>query len=164
LKAHNPDLITVGNTRPEPFSKCQRNEVVHSKPVHIFDTPDKSRGRIRVHSEPSMEKDTSLSPVLEQKKIKDTNENLFQMLGILEEEFRELKDQYHSLVKQYEVVAESMTNDSITRDSGSATLKAIGDDLTHCIQSMETKVSYFNPDRANENFERYHVIVCFTGP
>jgi hypothetical protein len=103
-----------------------------------LDTPEPSRGRVRTRTEPSVE-----APVVAEQE-KDTNENLYQMLGILEQEFRQFKEQYHSLVKQYEIVAESMTNDAITQDSGSATLKAIGDDLTHCIQSMETKVLLIN--------------------
>jgi hypothetical protein len=140
LKAHNPELCSVCSKRQQPCSKHSKT-TTEPKPIHVLEAPD-TRGRGRTRSEAGLEKKKSApAPPTPAKEDKvDTNENLFQMLGILEEEYASLKDQYSSLVKQYEMVAESMTKDAIARENGSTTLKAIGDDLTHCIQGMDTKV------------------------
>ncbi len=138
LKAQTPEVRQVQTGKQNKHTKFE------TKPVHILDS--RNRGRSRVRSAPSIAKKKPVPIPVPQEERLDTNENLLQMLGILEEEFRQLKDQYNSLVKQYEVVAESMTHEAIAKDSGTATLKAIGDDLTHCIQSMETKVYYSNSD------------------
>jgi hypothetical protein len=159
LKAHNPELCSVCSKRQHPCSKHSKS-TSEAKPIHVLETPDK-RGRARTRSEPGLEKKKpNPAPTTPAKDEKiDTNENLFQMLGILEEEYATLKDQYSGLVKQYEMVADSMTKDTIARENGSATLKAIGDDLTHCIQGMDTKVYYTKVARANQNLERYYVIL-----
>jgi hypothetical protein len=44
-------------------------------------------------------------------------------------------------VAEYERVAESMTNNTISEQNGSKTLKAIGDELRVVIQDMESKVT-----------------------
>eukprot|EP00842_Homolaphlyctis_polyrhiza_P005345 jgi/Hompol1/5811/HPOL_000728-RA len=66
-------------------------------------------------------------------------ENLRHVLGVLEDEFRELKALYNELVSEYEKIVESTTSRPAPDVAGQKTLKAIGDELRLVIQNMETK-------------------------
>ncbi|KAJ3274401.1 hypothetical protein HDV01_003005 [Terramyces sp. JEL0728] len=149
LKSHNPDLCSVCSKRAPTLSTRHREPSSH-KPVHVLDSPElpTTKAKRKSHSEgaaPTKSKSAEVLgiPTTDQElkdEISSTREDsLLHVLGILEQEFKESKSQYNSLVKQYETIAESMTEKTISESSGSKTLKAIGDDLRLIIQNMETK-------------------------
>ncbi|KAJ3315008.1 hypothetical protein HDV04_004808 [Boothiomyces sp. JEL0838] len=148
LKSHNPDLCSVCSKKaPQTQSHRHREPSTH-RPVHVLDSPELLSGKIRRKSNsegPVKSKSAEILgiPTSDQElkdEISSTREDsLLHVLGVLEQEFKESKSQYHSLVKQYETIAESMTEKTISESSGSKTLKAIGDDLRLIIQNMETK-------------------------
>ncbi|KAJ3323373.1 hypothetical protein HDV06_001893 [Boothiomyces sp. JEL0866] len=150
LKSHNPDLCSVCSKRaPSTISSRQREPSAH-KPVHVLDSPEllSSKSRRKSSSEAPAPPKPKSSDILgiptSDQELKDEisstrEDSLLHVLGILEQEFKESKSQYDSLVKQYETIADSMTEKTISESSGSKTLKAIGDDLRLIIQNMETK-------------------------
>ena len=78
------------------------------------------------------------------------NDTLKEMATILESEFREisryliLNSEYKALVEQYHIVKQSLSTNQIAKDAGKSTLKAIGQDLKHSVQSMDAKVRLVN--------------------
>lgn len=67
------------------------------------------------------------------------SDSLTQILSSLELEWSESKKVYKTLVKEYETVSTSMANKRISEVSGATTLRAIGDDIRHMIQNIESK-------------------------
>lgn len=167
LKAHNPALCTICSKRkagPASHSgTCHKRDPSRGRPVHVLD-PDhrhgpagSSKGKSKVHKRGEYQQDvsedwnghegTELGIQLSE------TQSLKQALAVLEQEFGDLKIQYHSLVSEYEKVAESITSKTISEAAGSKTLKFIGDELKLVIQNMETKVDAFIFSKAFIRFQ-----------
>ncbi|KAI8911124.1 hypothetical protein EDD86DRAFT_204452, partial [Gorgonomyces haynaldii] len=115
LKNHNADLCQACSSKKKGLK--------HDASCKKEDRKDEKR---------EQKKETSEEP-------QKDSEGLRGILSVLEDEFRKLKVQYHTLVAEYERVAESMTKRSISESDGNKSLKQIGDSLRLVIQNMETK-------------------------
>lgn len=143
-------------------SVCSKKHLPHEKHIHqpvegrhhhhLEVAEPQKRGKSRQASAPLASKKTIVNPSATAQDDNPSTESLHHILGVLEQEFRDSKQwaafetkcrTYNQLVKQYEMIAESMSSQAISESTGSSTLKAIGDDLRHVIQNMEAKVRDF---------------------
>lgn len=141
LKSHNPGLCSICSKR-HPTASHEEHTQQSTRRVHVVE-PKATRKHF-VH--PANKKqdiydeiEVAFESPLSAGVGPSGTENLRNALGALEEEFRDLKNNYNLLVSDYERIAESTTSYLPGEISNARPLKAIGDELRLVIQQMETK-------------------------
>ncbi|KNC98697.1 hypothetical protein, variant [Spizellomyces punctatus DAOM BR117] len=130
LKAHNPALCSVCSRRDKP--QKDKDEITVHRTVKPTDQPHTTGKSTQTLGEPW---DDHASFHDEMLSTDGGVEILKKVLKGLEEEFEALKRHYHTLVQKYDSAAAQTT----TNPTPPPTLRALGDRLRQCIQSMDTK-------------------------
>ncbi|TPX72774.1 hypothetical protein SpCBS45565_g00365 [Spizellomyces sp. 'palustris'] len=130
LKAHNPALCSVCSRRDKP--QKDKDEITVHRTVKPIDQPPTTGKSTQTLGEAW---DDHASFHDEMLSTDGGVEILKKVLKGLEEEFEVLKRHYHTLVQKYDSAAAQTT----TNPTPPLTLRALGDRLRQCIQSMDTK-------------------------